>query len=413
MPTHEAVALAYSWRGLVARDNQLPPDGEWLTCLALAGRGYGKTRAICEWLLERIRHGCRRAAIVGRTAADIRDILIDGESGLLRCAPPWDRPRYYPSRRRVEWRSGAIATCYSAAEPDLLRGPQHDVAIADEVAAWDGWAAWDNLMMGLRLGSRPQVFAATTPRPLRWLRELIADPTTVVLRGSTWDNRENLPDAFFAKVVAKYDGTSLGAQELHGELLDEARGALWRRAWFDDCRVDAAPQLARIVIAIDPAVTAGSDSDETGIIVAGKGRNGRYYVLADLSGRMTPGGWAQRALGALDEWGADRIVAEVNQGGDLVESALRTLRPSFPYRAVRASRGKQARAEPISALYEQQRVSHVRGLTRLEDQLCSWEPGISGDSPDRLDALVWALTELSGGAEAVGAIAQPEQSRWR
>lgn len=413
MSSEQKLSTAYAWRDLHARADQLPPAGDWLVCLALAGRGFGKTRAISEWLLERISAGCGRAAIVGRTAADVRDVLVEGESGILRCSPPWNRPIYHVSKRRLIWKNGAIATCYSAEEPSLLRGPQHDCAIVDEVAAWPSFDGWDNLLMGLRLGQRPQVFAATTPRPLKFLRDLMAESTTVTLRGSTFANRSNLPKAFFDLVVSKYEGTALGRQELEAEILDESSGALWRRAWLEAARVKGAPpSMTRIVVAVDPAVSSGPASCETGIVVAGIGEDKRWYVLDDLSGILTPDQWARRAVSAYESWGADRIVAEVNQGGDLVESTIRTVAPNIPYRAVRASKGKFARAEPIAALYEQGRVSHLPGLTRLEDQLCTWVAGTS-DSPDRLDALVWALTELSQRREFGGAAVDTSgPSRW-
>ncbi len=326
--------------------------------------------------------------------------MVEGESGILAIAPPWNRPHYEPSKRRVTWPNGAIATLYSADEPERLRGPQHDLAWPDELGAWRYPETWDMLMFGLRLGSKPRAVVTTTPRPTRLIRDLIASPTTVVTRGSTYDNRANLAPAFFEQIIRKYEGTRLGRQELYAEVLDDVPGALWTRATLEAARAQApAPDLVRVVVAIDPAVTSGEDSDETGIIVAGKDANGHAHVLADRSCRMSPDGWATRAITALDEFKADRIVAEVNNGGDLVEATIRTVRRNAPYTKVHASRGKRVRAEPIAALYEQARVTHHGDLSALEDQMLTFLPEGSDASPDRVDALVWALTELTGGGD--------------
>jgi len=316
----------------------------------------------------------RRVALVARTAADVRDVLVEGESGILACCPAHERPTWEPSKRRLTWPSGAIATTYSADEPDQLRGPQHDAAWCDELAAWRYPDAWDQLQMGLRLGSDPRVVVTTTPRPTPLVR--------------------NLAPGVVAALSARYGATRLGRQELDGEILDDAPGALWRLAQFDASRVDSAPAMRRIVVAIDPAVTAHEGSDETGIIVAGVGLDGRAYVLEDLSGTYPAEQWARRAVEAYRRHRADRIVAEVNNGGDLVASVLRTVDPACHVVAVRASRGKALRAEPVAALYEQGRVSHVGLLARLEDQCAGWDPATDTSSPDRLDALVWALTDL-------------------
>lgn len=391
----DALALAYDWVGTWARPNQLPPPGAWSTWLVLAGRGYGKSRLGAEFIRAEVEAGrARRVALVGRSAADVRDVMIEGESGILACSPPWCRPLYEPSKRRLSWPSGAVATAYSADEPDQLRGPQHDLAWADELAAWSYPDAWDQLQMGLRLGAHPRQVVTTTPRPTPIIRRLLADASTTTTRGSTYDNAANLAPSFLAEVRRRYDGTRLGRQELYAEILDDTPGALWTRDRIEASRVRVAPVLRRVVVAIDPAVSADEGSDETGIVVAGIDAEGHAFVLADRSGRMSPDAWARAARDARKDHQADRIVAEANQGGAMVELTIRTVDPLAPVRLVHASRGKQARAEPVAALYEQGRVHHVGCLPQLEDQLCTWVPGQSAASPDRLDALVWALTDL-------------------
>jgi len=391
-----ALAARYFWRRH-ARPKQLPPEGNWRVWLIRTGRGWGQTRAAAEWVRAEVESGRRgRIALVGRTAADVRDVIVEGESGLLAVCPPWKRPDYEPSKRRLTWPNGAIATTYSADEPDLLRGPQHDGAWADELASWRFPEAWDMLMMGLRLGENPQVVAVTTPRPIKLIRDLMAQPTTVTVTGATFENEDNLPEPFLREIIARYQGTRLGRQELMGELLDDVPGALWTRGMIENCHVAEAPDMARVVVAIDPAVTSGDDADETGIVAAGKGVDGHAYVLADASCRLSPDGWGRRAVDLYRAHKADRIIAEVNNGGDLVERVIRTVDVGIPYRAVRASRGKVTRAEPVAALYEQSRVFHVGGFDVLEDQLCAFaSDGYMGsDSPDHADALVWALHEL-------------------
>ena len=386
-------ALAYDWRGFWARPSQVAPPGDWVTWLVQAGRGFGKTRIGAEWIIGRARNGFRRMALVGRTTADVRGTMIEGESGILSISSPDFYPRYEPSKRRLTWPNGARAYTYSADKPDQLRGPQHDSTWCDEIAAWQYFEAWDQMRFGLRLGRQPQAVVTTTPRPLRALRDLIAEPTTHTTRGSTYDNRDNLAPAFVNVIIAKYEGTTLGRQELHAELMDETPGALWVRADIERTRRQVAPPMARVVVGVDPSVTANAGSAECGIVTAGLGQDKRFYVLADDSGVLKPARWAKRALGALAQHSGDRIVAEVNNGGDLVETTIRTIDADASYRAVRASHGKQARAEPISALYEQGRVSHIGCFADLEDQMCNWVPG-EEDSPDRLDALVWAITAL-------------------
>ncbi len=334
-----------------------------------------------------------RVALVAPTAADARDVMVEGESGILACSPPSFRPNYEPSKRRLTWPNGAMATTYSADEPDRLRGPQHDLAWADELAAWKQPDTWDMLQFGLRLGKDPRCIVTTTPRPVRLVRELMQSATTAITRGTTYENRDNLAPAFFERIVAKYEGTRLGRQELNAELLEDNPFALWQRNQIDALRVATHPSLTRIVVGVDPQAGDGENAAETGIVVAGIGDDGHGYVLADRTVRASPDAWARAAVNAYQEWKADRIVAEVNQGGAMVEHTLRTVQRNIPYTGVRASRGKQVRAEPVAALYEQGRVHHVGAFPDLEDQLVNWVPGAE-DSPDRLDALVWAITEL-------------------
>lgn len=392
MSDAEAAALAHDWR-FWARPAQLAPAGDWRVWLIMAGRGFGKTRTGAEWVREQISAGRNRGALVGPTAADVRDVMIEGESGILAISPQHERPTYEPSKRRLTWPNGAICTAYSADEPNRLRGPQHEFAWADELAAWNYPDAWDQILLGLRLGSDPRVCVTTTPRPRQLIRDLVASPLTHVTRGSTYDNALHLAPSFLSAILDKYEGTTLGQQEIHAHLLDEAPGALWNRSLIDTHRVAAPPPLRRIIVAIDPAITSRADSDETGIVAAGIDEHGHAYILADASGRYTPDGWAKRALAQLDALGGDRIIAEKNQGGDMVETVIRQQAERAPVKLVHASRGKIARAEPIAALYEQGRVHHVGAFSLLEDQLCNYAPGVDW-SPDRLDALVWALTDL-------------------
>ncbi|HEV2162208.1 MAG TPA: terminase family protein [Stellaceae bacterium] len=388
-----------------ARPNQLPPQGDWRVWLLLAGRGFGKTRSGAEFVRARVEAGlASRIALVGPTASDVRDVMIEGESGLLAVAREDCRPFYEPSKRRLTWPNGAMALAFSADEPERLRGPQHDLAWCDELASWRYAAAWDNLLLGLRLGADPRAVVTTTPKPTKLIHDLLASPGTVVTRGSTFDNALNLAPAFLESVVRRYRGTRLGRQELEAELLEDLPGALWSRDAIEAARANAAPDLARIVVAIDPAVSSGEGADETGIVVAGLAHDGQIYVLDDLSGRLSPRAWALKAIAAYRKFAADRIVAEVNNGGDMVEATLRSVAGDAPFRAVRASRGKAVRAEPVASLYEQGRVHHVGGFAALEDQLCGFTAGFdraaAGASPDRLDALVWAVTDLMGNRDA-------------
>ena len=385
----EKAALRYIWR-LQARDNQLPPPGEWLTWLVMAGRGYGKTRTGAEWIRGRIESGeARRIALVGRTPADARDVMVEGESGILAVFPPDRRPDYEPSKRRVTFHTGAVATVDSSENPDQLRGPQQDTAWVDELGTFKHQEAFDNLQLGLRLGN-PRQIVTTTPRPVRVLRNLLEDADAVVTRGTSYENRANLAPAFFKQVIARYEGTRRSQREIEGLLLDEVPGALWTREMI---RYAAPPKMRRVVVGVDPSISDGEDAAECGIVVAGEGVDGQFYVLADCSLRGSPARWGRAVVDAWLDYGVDRVVAEENQGGKMVELSLRTIEADIPYRGVHASVGKQARAEPVSALYEQGRVFHATPFTELEDQLCNWVPG-EGESPDRLDACVWALTEL-------------------
>ena len=380
--------------------------GEWFCWLILSGRGFGKSRTGAEWIRHKTQT-CGRLGLIGQTAADVRDVMIEGDSGILATSPPWFKPKYEPSKRRLTWPNGAVASTFSGDEPDQLRGPQFGAVWADEPAKWKYLEpAWDNMEFGLRLGDRPQVCATTTPRPIPLIRKLISDPQTVVTMGHTDENRQNLAEAYVNRVIRRYEGTRLGRQELAGEILDDNPDALWKRANIEELRVRTAPDLVRIVVAIDPQVADPSEVNkdaqdktaETGIVVGGitAGANPEAYILDDASLRDSPNEWGKRALRAYRDWKADRAVAEVNNGGAMVEFVLNTVGKSegihFAYKAVSASRGKVTRAEPVAALYEQKRVHHVGCFPELEDQLCLWQPGMK--SPDRLDALVWCLTEL-------------------
>ena len=391
----EAADAALHMWPLWARDNQIAPPGDWSVWLLMAGRGFGKTRTGAEWVRDRVESGASgRVALVARTPADVRDVMIEGDSGLLNICPPSNRPKYEPTKRRLTWPNGAFALAFSSHEPDQLRGPQFDAAWCDELATWEyPRETWDNLAFGLRLGTSPQCVVTTTPRPIELLRELMDREDVHVTRGSTYENRRFLASSFIRQIERRYQGTDTGRQEIFAELLEEAEGALWRRDWIS--HTETVPDLNRIVVAIDPAMSSRPDSAETGIVVAGTDDDLRGYVLEDGSGRMSPNEWACRAIDLFDRHAASRIIGERNNGGDLVGTVLRTASEgrSLPIRLVTASVGKYARAEPVAALYQQGRVLHVGSFSRLEDQLCTWEPG-SSTSPDRMDALVWALSDL-------------------
>jgi phage terminase large subunit-like protein len=418
----ELVAAFFDW-SFWGRREQLPPEDAWTTWLYLGGRGAGKTRSGAEWIRERVASGVgKRIALVGATAADVRDVMVEGESGILATALPWDRPEFESSKRRITWSNGAVATLYSAEEPDSLRGPQHDTAWCDELAKWNRLtAAWDNLQFGLRLGDRPQQMITTTPRPLKLLKEIMARSDTVITRGSTYDNRPNLAKAFFDEVIRRYQGTRVGRQEIDAEILDDIPGALWTREMMDQARFrDALPDFIRVVVGVDPSGTRGGDGNDCiGIVVVGKAAGGMGYVLGDYTCSLSPAGWGRRVVEAANAHKADCVVAEANFGGAMVESVLRTAGVTQHIKMVNASRGKVVRAEPIAALYEQRRVRHVGAFGPLEDQLCAFttEGYVGEGSPDRADALVWALTDLmvakSTGEEGWIEYAQEELARWR
>lgn len=401
----EAEQLLYDWP-LWARPEQLEPPGDWIGWLPLAGRGWGKTRTGSEWVRGLVEASPEpvRIALVAETSADGRDVMVEGDSGVIAVSPPWSRPLYEPSKRRLTWPNGSIATLYDAREPDQLRGPQHHFAWMDELAKFRyGREVYDNLMMGLRLGSRPRWLATTTPRPTELIKAMIRDPAVKVTRHKTKDNLANLAPTFRKAVVERYAGTRLGRQELDAEVLEDVPGALWTRRNIDEYRRTRAemPALRRIVVAIDPAVTATSDSDETGIVVCGVDAGNRGYVVDDQSIKGAPEVWARRAVAAYRQYSADAIVVETNQGGDMAIATIRAIDAVVPIKNVHASRGKFIRAEPISALYEQGRISHVGTFAQLEDQMCGFssERGSAredGYSPDRVDAVVWAFTELFG-----------------
>jgi phage terminase large subunit-like protein len=392
-------ALRYDWNDYKARPNQIIPPGSWTYWLIQAGRGFGKTRTGAETIRHWVTNGYRRIHLVGATASDVRDVMVQGESGLMSCFPGHQRPNYEPSKRLITFHTGAVAYLFSADEPERLRGPQCEAFWADEIAAWRfGQDAWDNLLFGFRLGNDPRGVITTTPKPIQLLKDIIKDPHTHVTRASSYENRANLAPAFFDSIIRKYEGTRLGRQELEAEMLEDVPGALWTRAMIDAYRVKLMDirwdLITRIVVAIDPAVTSGENSDETGIVVCGLTVSQHVIVIEDLTCKETPLGWARIAVAAYKNRRADRIVGEVNNGGDLVEANIRAVAPEVAFRAVRASRGKAVRAEPIAALYEQGRVHHIGAMPALEDQMCAFVPGVKQDSPDRMDALVWAITEL-------------------
>jgi phage terminase large subunit-like protein len=405
----ELLALPYLFE-FWAMEHQLPPEGDWRTWVIMGGRGAGKTRAGAEWVRAQVEGPmpfdegkARRVALVGETYDQVREVMIFGESGILACSPPDRRPTWEAGRKRLVWPNGPIATVHSAHDPEGLRGPQFDAAWVDELAKWKkAEDTWDMLQFALRLGDRPQVCVTTTPRNVGVLKTLLKAPSTVVTHAPTEANRANLARSFLQEVRARYDGTRLGRQELDGVLLEDAEGALWTTASLEACRISEAPDLDRIVVALDPATTSGKASDECGIVVAGVKMSGPHQnwqavILEDCTLKAaSPSVWAEAAISAMEKYGAERLVAEVNQGGQMVAEVLRQVDPLIPIKTVHASRGKAARAEPVAALYEQGRVKHLPGLHALEDQMCRMTvQGYEGKgSPDRVDALVWALHEL-------------------
>jgi phage terminase large subunit-like protein len=399
--------ILYNW-DFWAREKQKLPGGDWFAWLILSGRGFGKTRTGAEAIKKWEREGVRRFALVAETSSEARDVMVEGESGLLACYHPQDpnRPEYYPSKRRLEWPGGAMATTYSGEEPGQLRGPQHEKAWVDELAKYKyPEDTWDQLSLGLRLGEKPQAIITTTPRPIRVVKALLDDPDIKVTKGSSYENKPNLAPAYVRRVIRRYEGTTLGRQELHAEVLTEIPGALWQRLTLDRDRADQkdVPDLVRVGVGVDPPGSSDPDSGaEAGIIVAGLGTDGHGYVLTDLSRNATPHEWGSAAVSGYEAYEGDRIIAERNFGGDMVESTIRTVSPHVPVRVISASRGKQRRAEPIAALYEQGMVHHVGTFGPLEDQMCTWLPPDPLDprrsrnqpSPDRMDALVWVLSWL-------------------
>ncbi|MCK4204568.1 DNA-packaging protein [Brucella pituitosa] len=387
-----------------ARDAQLPPSGDWRVWLILGGRGSGKTRAGAEWvsgmalgLAPFATRACGHIALIGETFADAREVMVDGPSGILSVSRA-SRPRYETTRRRLLWDNGAVASLYSSEDPDGLRGPQFDAAWCDELAKWKNpQATWDMLQFGLRLGDSPRQVVTTTPRAVPLLKTLMTDNSVAMTHMRTSENASNLADGFMQAINQRYAGTRLGRQELDGELIEERAGALWSRERIEQCFEQEAPQLVRILVAVDPPASSGKSSDACGIVVAGIDECSIGHVIADESMSMAkPHQWARRAIALYHSFEADAILAEVNQGGEMVAAVLSAEDASVPVLMRRASRGKWLRAEPVAALYEQDRVRHAGRFPALEDEMCDFAPeGLSnGRSPDRLDALVWALGEL-------------------
>lgn len=410
MTQKERAAFEFQWP-FWARDAQLPPDGDWRTWLVMAGRGFGKTRAGAEWVRSIAEHnGDARIALVSASLGEARAVMVEGESGILAVCPPELQPVFETTRRRLEWPNGAQATMYSAAEAESLRGPQHSHAWCDEIGKWPlahetATKCWDNLLMGLRLGKEQKVMVTTTPRSVPLMHRILAGEGTaeksgsvVITRGKTSDNHAHLPKAFLEAMESEFAGSLLARQELGGELIDNIEGALWSRELIERSRPgSAAPDYTRVVVAVDPPASAKGDA--CGIVVAAMGADDAAYVLADCSvEKASPERWARAVAEAADFWKTDRIIAEANQGGAMVESVLRAADCALPIKLVHATRGKSARAEPVAALYEVGRVHHCALFAALEDQLCGLMPGGEyegpGRSPDRADALVWAVTEL-------------------
>lgn len=400
--------LLYNWK-FWAREDQLEPQGKYKVWMPLAGRGWGKTRTGAETVREWVKQGLKRIACVAPTKGDVRRVMVEGNSGLLNIC--WDKdkthrgaemgyPVWSPTNNTLTWANGAKAEFFSAEDPERLRGPQFHAAWCDELAAWRNMqSTWDMLQFTLRLGRNPKVLITTTPRPVKLVRRLVElsekEPEKyVITRGSSYDNADNID----LEALSQYEGTRLGKQELYAELLEEAAGALWTTELIDKCQVYRESvdldSFRRIVVAVDPATTANEESDMTGIVVAGIDTNGHGHIIEDATGRYTPSGWASKTVELYYKYKADRVVAERNQGGDMVRHVLESEDETLPIRLVHASRGKFARAEPVSALYEQGKIKHLPGLEELEQQMITWEPLGPIGSPDRLDAMVWAITDL-------------------
>lgn len=393
-----AYGLLWDWE-FHARPDQLLPEGDWTYWLTLAGRGWGKTRVGAETVRIWAK-SYRYVNLIGATTDDARDIMIEGESGIMSICPPDERPEYIKGARKLVWPNGCVSLIFTADEPERLRGKQHEKLWGDELAAWRYPEAWDQAKFGLRLGDNPQAILTTTPRPTKLMRELVKDPHCHVTRGSTYDNKQNLAPSFFSQIIKKYEGTRRGRQELLAELLEDTPGALWQRKNIDEHRIpiEDLPVMTRIVVAVDPAISSEDESNETGIVVAGICENKRGYVLAEESGIFTPDEWGKRVASLFHTWDADRIIAEKNQGGEMVEHVIKSALSNAPVKLVHASRGKVTRAEPTSALYEQGRISHVGVFVDLEDQMVAFTSDFDrkaqGYSPDKVDALVWAFTDL-------------------
>lgn len=406
MPT--GMMLPTTW-AFWSRPKQRLPPGDWHVWLILAGRGFGKTRTGAETVrLMATRGQIEHIAVVGETEADVRNVMVEGPDGILRLSPASERPVFEPTKRRLTWPNGVVATTYSGVDPEQLRGPQHGFAWVDELAKFAcATETWDNLMMGLRMGDSPRCLVTTTPRPIGLLRDLVRrnGVDVHVTHGTTYENKSNLPEAFLRQIVRKYEGSTIGRQELLAELLDEAPGALWKRSLIDQYR-QRHERLVRIVVGVDPSTAADGGGDACGIVVAGIDDRSPVhgFVLEDATIHGSPNAWAQRVASVYRQWAANLVVAEANQGGDMVRAVLRQVESGMYVRLVHASKGKVARAEPIVALYEQGRVHHTRVFAALEDELVTWAPG--SRSPNRLDALVWCLTELMqrGGGEVRGEI---------
>src|SRR4051812_35950638 len=404
------MSLPWEWREYVVKfwgEFALPHQREpllarsgvpWTTWLILGGRGAGKTRAGAEWVRAQALDPSARLALVGENSRDVREVMIEGVSGLLSVHEHRERPDWSPSRDLLVWRNGAIAQAFSAEDPDSLRGPQFTAAWCDELAKWrHAEATFDMLQFGLRLGTRPRQVITTTPRPIALLKRLIADPRTALTHAVTAANAYNLAPAFLETIVDRYQGTQLGRQELDGEIIEERSDALWRRAQLEACRVAAAPACSRIVVAVDPPGSAGKESSACGLVAAGRHGDLVYVLADDTAAGLSPAGWANKAIALWRRLEADCLVVEVDQGGDMVRAVIRSEDANVPVTPVRAHRGKYLRAEPIAALYEQGRVKHVGVFPELEDEMCDFGPdGLSsGRSPDRLDALVWAVSALT------------------
>jgi len=419
--TPEEQAAVNWWLVEFARDKQVLPEEKFFCWLLRSGRGFGKTRVGAETIIEWVREGYTRLALVGQTKGDVRDTMIEvGDSSILRVAPPAWMPIYEPSKRRLYWpQTGAVAMIYSGDEPDQLRGPQHEKAWVDELAKFMyPELTWDNLEFGMRIGDNPQVVVTTTPRPIKIIRDLIADDETVQTVGSSYENEENLAPSYKRRVIKKYENTRLGKQEIHGQILEDVPGALWTRAILESTRVNDFPELFRVGIGVDPHATTG----ETGIIAAGIGYVGREihgYILDDKTTGGLPSIWASAVVSAYNSRAADIIVGEINNGGDMIENTIRSVKggKTVSYKTVRATKGKYTRAEPVAALYEQGRVHHVGYFNELEDQQCSYVPG--EESPNNMDAAVWILTELmldeyseDDNFEGMGTV-ENYQSKWK